>query len=286
MKAACTQVALGRNHPEVVKAVAEMSRSTSSANDTYRTLRDDFRRWKTSANALRSLSAQDVVDVRNAYCTATDATEHDANAIADRWASQIKGAWSTTTSEADRIKRAADDLVARKRALKAAPKTKQAVDLILASLQDVVNGEIQGANNPTVKVLSEYGIAEHARRQSGCLGTELAIESKYCTNPNPKRRDCRLDCVRGCTVIEIKPRSAEEIDLGQAGAYAAGLMKMYNVEHEAMFERNGFAFFRPCVNDSALKMSFSVELYDYCEQTRVLAAPPELPAIDVPNEAE
>ena len=61
---------------------------------------------------------------------------------------------------------------------------------------------------------------------------------------------------------------------------------MYKVEHEAMFERNGFGIFRACVNASELKLDADVDLYDYCEQTRILPPPPELPSIDVPNEAE
>ena len=55
----------------------------------------------------------------------------------------------------------------------------------------------------------------HIAMQKSCDASEITISSSYCDNPNPKRRDCKLDCVRGCTIVEIKPDNSAAENLGQ-----------------------------------------------------------------------
>src|SRR5262249_2323619 len=185
---ACERLVLGEHNPDVERAVEQMRRDTGEAENSYRNLRDEFRRWKGDVDQLREFTKQDVEEIRQAYCRAEDATERsDLDAvkeIADRWASRLNSLYGSITGEGDRIKSHADALVSKGRAPKAGPKVKEAIDGILASIAKLRDSELQGANNPRLKAQAAYGVAEHDRRQSGCKGKELLIKSTYCENPN------------------------------------------------------------------------------------------------------
>lgn len=291
MVKSCERLVLGRDNPDVKKAVEEMSRDTSKAGENYRALRDEFNRWKADVDKLREFSEKDLEEVRKELCAATDADELGATfEIADRWAREINGLYGTITGTGDRIKRQADELVARKRALKAAPKVKDGVDKILASIAKLKSHQIEGSNNPMLKAYAAYGVKQHDSLQGSCSAKEITISSSYCENPNPKRRDCRLDCVKSCTVVEIKPSGAKSLGERQAEAYWKGLRKMYveyKKEGKNMFEGK-FSVFKDCEasDKSELKIDYRVEVYDFCPAATDLAPRIERVDVTIPSEAE
>ena len=292
MTRACARLVLGKQHPDVAAAVAEMSRDTKTAGDSYRSLRDEFNRWKAEVDKLRDWSAKDVEEIRLEFCAATDHDEvlDNVNQIADRWATQLKGQYGTITGTADRIKNAADALIAKKRALKAAPKTKDAVNEILESISKLKGAQLEGSNNPLLKAQSQYGTDRHIAIQRSCDASEIEISSAYCQNPNPKRRDCKLDCVRGCKIIEIKPDNAAAVALGQqqANAYKKGLEKMFEGLGESMFKEGRFAVFSKCMSSDKkeLKLEALVERYSFCPSAEQIGPTLSRPNPSIPSDAE
>jgi hypothetical protein len=69
-------------------------------------------------------------------------------------------------------KRTADDLIAKKRALKAAPKVKDSVDALLESISKIKDRQLLGANNPALVARSKYGTSMH-KSVSGEVAAEL-----------------------------------------------------------------------------------------------------------------
>ena len=159
---------------------------------------------------------------------------------------QAEGGLMSITGAADGLKRRADELVSRKRALKAGPKTKEAVDKILESIAKVKDHHLLGSNNPMVKARADYGVAMHKSLQGSCHASEIQISGDYCKNPYSGRYDCKIDCVIDCRVIEIKPKGAVDLGWSQAQAYVQGLREMYKAKGRAMFE-GAFARFEKCL---------------------------------------
>jgi hypothetical protein len=102
---------------------------------------------------------------------------------------------------------------------------------------------------------------------------ETAIDSSYCSNPHPDRSDCRLDCVKSCTIIEIKPNNAGEIAMGgrQVLAYKEAFEKMFQREKDNMFTMNSgrYAHLQRCVSSpgtssASLRLETFVETYGFC----------------------
>jgi hypothetical protein len=290
MTKACERLVLGREHPDVKKAVDEMLRDTSAAADGYKGLRDEFNRWKAEVDKLRDWSNQDLEDIRKAFCAVPDADEVDeVKKIADRWASQIANQYGSVTGQADRIKRAADDLIAKGRAKKNGPKVKEAVDRILTTLVKLKDHQMKGSNDPLLKAQAEYGVRQHAALQSslGCDKTELTISSSYCTNPVRSGSNCRLDCLKGCQVIEIKPEGAEDLGNKQGGEYVKGLETMYRHFGDSMFSGD-FATLKQCVSPDKkeLELSYKVEPYRFCPTKEDVGYVVPSTSVDVPERAE
>ncbi len=284
----CERLALGKEHPDVRKALEEMSRDTSTANQSYRSLRDEFNRWKVEVDKLRDWTDQDVEAIRQEFCKAPDAGEYDAvNAVADRWATQLRALYGTITGMADGIKRQADELIYRKRALKAAPKTKEAVDKILESIAKVKERHLLGSNNPMLKAQADYGMTMHKNLQSSCQAWEILISGDYCKNPHTGRYDCKIDCVIDCRLIEFKPRAAEPLGKQQVEAYQRGLQKMYAAKGKSMFTGE-FARFESCLSPdkTQLVLDAVVNPYDFCPQASAIAEKLERTDTSIPSEAE
>ena len=140
-------------------------------------------------------------------------------------------------------------------------------------------GGSQRAFGPRVSVTRiAYGVAEHARREDDCRVSEVTISSRYCSNPHPKRgrSDCRLDCIKECRVIEIKPDNTAEREKGrrQSAAYTKGLILWYGDKGDQMFsdgdDGRKLAPIKDCVkgdgDNKRLDVSDGqVETYDFCE---------------------
>lgn len=289
-KAACTNLALGEEHPDVKTALAEMQRDTAAAGASYRELRAEFNRWKGEVDKLRDWSAQDVEEIRQAFCRAPDAGDYDeVYAVADRWATKLREQWGAINGQGDRIKARAGELVARKRALKNGPKVITAVDDILASIAKVKDYQLLGANNPLLKAQADYGVAEHNRRQSKCTAQEIPISN--CTNPHPRRRDCKMDCVivsgRQCTIVEIKPREAEALGREQVDAYEQAVLNLFGRSGAAGFTER-LSVFSACISDDGKSMNLGtdVELYDFCSRITQLGPVASPPSVSLPEEEE
>ncbi|MBE7449570.1 MAG: hypothetical protein HS111_11935 [Kofleriaceae bacterium] len=180
--------------------------------------------------------------------------------------------------------------MARKRALKAAPKVKDGVDKILASIAKLKSGQLEGSNNPKLKAYAAYGVKEHRSRQDSCDAKEILISGDYCKNPNPKRHDCKLDCVKRCTIVEIKPKDAADLGWKQSRAYVDGLKNMYLAhkrDGKNMFT-GPFQRFEACLSSdkATLEVTPNIELYDFCPKAADLAEPIENVDVTIPSEAE
>jgi hypothetical protein len=177
--------------------------------------------------------------------------------------------------------------------VKNGPKVISAVDTIIGSLSNVKEHLLKGANNPLLKAQADYGVDEHARRQSslGCDAKEAEISSSYCTNPNPKRRDCKMDCVKvasgACTIIEIKPRGAAGLGEDQARAYEEGIRKLFAAKGSAGFD-GSLSVFRSCVSNDGKEIAVSrrLELYDFCPAPEKIAPVVTDVNIAVPEDEE
>ncbi len=73
--------------------------------------------------------------------------------------------------------------------------------------------------------------------------------------------------MKGCVVIEIKPKKQRALGLKQAVAYQRGLLKMFAQLGTAMFAAPGMSYFRQCLSSDqkSLALTFAVEDYDFCE---------------------
>lgn len=268
-KAACTNLALGEQHPDVVKAMAEMQVNTTAAGESYRALRVEFNRWDAEVDKLRDWSKQDAEDIRKAFCAAPDAGDYDeVYAVADRWSRQLTDQWGTINGQGDRIKARAQELISRGRALKNGPKVITGVDTILASMEKIKEHQLKGSNDPMLKARADYGVAEHTRRQGNCTAKEVPISG--CRNPHPKRTDCKMDCVivsgTTCTIVEIKPDSAEALGEKQAEAYFTAVKDLFEAKKAAGFT-GGLAVFKQCVSEDGEKLNLAeprVDAYDFC----------------------
>ncbi len=114
--AACTPLSLGEQHPGVAKALAEVGHDLSASRDKTKELYAEVRHWKALIDQLRDWSIQDAEDIRAAFCAAPDAGEYaEAEAVADRWATQLAQQFGQIEGMADQLKGSADALIAKGR---------------------------------------------------------------------------------------------------------------------------------------------------------------------------
>jgi hypothetical protein len=291
-KSACTNLSLGEDHPDAKTAINEMQRDTSAAGATYRELRAEYNRWDAEVDKLRDWSKQDVEEIRQAFCRAPDAGEYEeVYAVADRWAVQLNDQWGSINGQGNRIKARTQELINKGRAPKNGPKVIAAVDTILTSIAKIKEYQLKGSNNPLLKARAEFGVDEHNQRQRGCQAKEVLISSSYCDNPHPKRKDCKIDCVKvsskTCTIIEIKPKDAERLGRNQVAAYALAISKMFAQRGTSEFT-DRLGVFRECVSEDGktLALERAVELYDFCPSTSQLGETPAEVNITIPEEEE
>ena len=263
----CELLALGTAHPDVKSAVAELGKNVAAMSDSSKALYAELNQWDADIGALRDFTSRDMAEIRAALCAAPDAGEYEeAIAVADRWASQLTAQYGTILGRAERLKQAADALAAKGRSRTRMDNVKRRVDETLASLAKVKDHQLQGANNPLFKTYTAYGVNKHAELQGGCDAKEIAI-TDTCSNPHPRRKDCRIDCMRGCTVVEIKPLSQRSLGDDQARAYLQGLERKFAAKGMDMFKENGLDYFRQCLTSdrTALDLDWRVDTYEFCE---------------------
>ena len=267
---ACKRLALGEKHPDIEKALADLRSYTGSTKETVKQLKHDYNLWLADARKVREMTAQDHAELRETMCRkgvdVEDITQK-ANAIADRWASQISSAYGTLLGQSDRLaERATSDKLKK---YKGAKEVFDGVRANRATLEKIKNSDLQGSNNPKIKVKMQYGIDEHKRRQSSLCSEykEFEISSSYCKNPIRSNSGCSADCVvpgSTCQIIEIKPDNDEAKAAGdkQKDAYEAGLHDWYAKNKEELFKQ--YPRIRECESDGKLSTNARLELYTFC----------------------
>jgi hypothetical protein len=267
----CKNLLLGEENPDVKRAIQELGRYRGGVAENYRAVLKDFRQWERDVREFRKTAAQDAKEVREAFCKEYD-WEAKVKQIADGYMSTLNGQWGSIIGRYDRMLNAVDVLI-EKNKVKSAPKLRRAIVARMSSIEKVKEGQLLGSNNPKILAHIRYGIEEHQRRQrDNCpQAAELYIESDYCDNPNPKYKGsgCKLDCVRDCQVLEIKPDNVAEMEKGdaQARAYTAALLKMHVALGSEMFKKKGYDKLASCYDDK--KDTFrlrepSVQPYPFC----------------------
>ncbi|MEQ1735424.1 MAG: hypothetical protein ABL886_03205 [Rhodoglobus sp.] len=282
----CTPLTAGLDNADVKAATTQLGRDLSSAGERSKAFYAELKLWEAEIGKLRDWSDKDVEEIRAAFCRAPDAGDYEeAIAVADRWASQLKSQYGTIAGRAEQLKQAADALIAKGRSKDRMDKVKAKIDAAMASIDKIKAYQLQGSNNPLFKAQTSYGVAEHARRQGGCSAKEITIRGD-CDNPHPKRTDCRIDCMKGCLLVEIKPRSQMELGQDQADAYLLGLLTKFARSKLDMFKESGMAYFEQCLNPdkSALVIKTLVDPYDFCEGMTNDELEVIVPSVDVASE--
>ncbi len=289
----CQEIAKGKDNSRVQDALAKLGSHNKGMQDSYKELRRNFYAWRADLNSFRATALQDAKEIHEAYCNKLD-WERQVNAIADRYASELNGKWSRLQSDRDKMLSSADLLISM--GSENAPKLKRWIVQAWDRVEPVKDGELRGANNPMVRARLLEGKRQHDARQSGCNMKETGIDSSWCKNPHPDRSDCRLDCVKSCTIIEIKPNNAGEIEMGakQVTAYKEAFEKMWRQEGEKMFTMDSgrYAHLQRCVSNpgtpsASLRLETFVETYAFCqgEPNVYFGTRDPIPTDDVPENA-
>jgi hypothetical protein len=216
---------------------------------------------------LRSFSDQDRDAIRNAFCTAGEYEMQDrVNEVADRWASDINSVYGTITGQGDRLK--ARSTTTAMAIYKGPKEVIAGVDKNLASLANLKDYELAGSANPAIRTRIEWGKKRHADLEGACTYSEKDV--KYCNNVIRPTSGCRLDCVKGCKVIEFKPDNDKAKDEGakQVRAYSDGLKNWYAQDKADLFKE--FPDLAKCENVEAKTLDLvepEVVTYEMCSGT-------------------
>jgi archaellum component FlaC len=296
---ACQSLARGKDSVLVSDAIAKLSSNTKDIDDRYRELRKRYVEWRKDLNSFRQGALADAREIKELLCAALD-WQSRVEQITNKHASELKSKWERLTNERDRMLDTSDQLISA--GAISGHKVKKLIRDAWDKVERVKDGELLGANNPKVRAQIEKGKYEHIRYQaSSCDMKEVFISSSYCSNPHPDRSDCRVDCVRGCKVIEIKPNNAAELNIGkqQVAAYEAAFQKLFKVDGQnagkqsAMFtmESGRYKWLERCVSGSpgsySLDLTTEIQQYEFCPPDAAIffGALQEIPTEDPPDSA-
>lgn len=265
--AACTRLALGEKHPDIERALNDLKSYTGDVKQTVRKLKQDYNVWLADARKVREMTELDHKELREVMCTkGVDIAdiEQKVNAVADRWASQISSAYGTLLGQSDRLgERAVSDKLKK---YKGAREVLEGVRANRATLEKIKNSDLQGSNNPKIKVKMQYGTNYHA--SWSCSGyKEFEISSSYCSNPIRSGSGCIADCVvlgSTCEVVELKPDNEEAKKMGdqQRRAYEAALLSWFDANKDELFKK--YPKVTDCVRDGKLSTKSRLETYTFC----------------------
>lgn len=265
----CQQIGMGKNNPIVVDGLQKLGSHNKQMDDMYKELRAKYLDWRKELNAFREASLQDARELKDLFCYKLD-WESRVQQVADKHASELRSKWDGLTADRDSMLNTADLLI--NMGSDNAPKVKRLIVRAWDKVEPVKDGELKGANHPLIRAHIEKGKAEHKSRQSGCHMKESLIDGSYCSNPHPDRRDCKLDCVKSCTIIEIKPNNTAEIEMGgrQVNEYAKAFNEIWKQksgntqgQQSEMFTMNSgrYAHLQRCVSGSPGSYSFRLEMF-------------------------
>jgi hypothetical protein len=263
----CQRLEQGEKHPDIVKALETLGSYAGNTKATVTQLKRDYNAWMRDVRKLRSFSDQDRDAIRNAFCTAGEYEMQDrVNEIADRWASDINSVYGTVTGQGDRLKSRATTTAMQK--YKGPKEVIAGVDKNLASLANLKDYELAGSANPAIRARIEWGKKRHADLEGACTYSEKDV--KYCSNAIRPTSGCRLDCVKGCKVIEFKPDNDKAKNEGadQVRAYSDGLKKWYVEDKADLFKE--FPDLAKCENTDSKTLVLDepeVVTYEMCSGT-------------------
>jgi hypothetical protein len=265
--AACKRLALGEKDPDIVQAVSDLGKFKGETKQTVTQLKKDYNAWLSDARKVREMTVQDHEELRDSMCNKgvdEDDIDAKANAIADRWASQINSSYGTLLGQSDRLEeRAVSDK------LKKYKGSREVVDGLRANratMAKIKSSDLQGSNNPKLKVKMKYGTDYHASWSCGGY-KEFKIDSSNCSNPIRPGSGCAADCVitgSTCEIVELKPNNAEAIAMGnkQKDAYEAGLKTWFANNKDDLLSR--YPNVSSCIKDGVIATSTRLEPYNFC----------------------
>jgi hypothetical protein len=254
--------------------VTLLENSKTSTTRDLDVLRVDQRKWYESIQELRRWYKQDTAAVRDMFCkipeSPGDSAEGDAYAaklaeIANRMRDDVQPRWQAVQRDGDALVARADRLMNEQddEVQKGAQRTAKEVTGVMASLQNLLDNELKGANDPEFRARMETGKNEHNRIQadsSKCTAKELTFGSR------------RVDCIRvsgsTCYVVEIKPnndaaqrRGKEQIESG-----IKEIIKAFEGKKKREELKDRLEVFRPCFDEvkQSVKLEPELRVYEYC----------------------
>ena len=274
--AACDELAKGAEHREVVAAVKDLESTRGEASNQLKVLEADHRKWEEGIKELREWYKQDTAAVRDMFCklpeSPGDHAEGDAYAaqlaqIADRMRDRLRPKWSQINSDALRLVGRAEALMRDKdkTVRPGAAIVAKAITGRMTGLQNLMNDELNGSNDPQVRARIEFGKAEHKRIQadsSKCETSEISIPTK----------GMRIDCVRVssgvCHIFEIKPNNPDGEMRGrsQLEKYERAVREFFeshkNKVDDAFSDK--LQIFKRCIASGEIRLATDLRVYDFC----------------------
>jgi len=250
--------------------VRDLSRVLSTAETDLARLEADHLRWYAGLRELREWYKQDTKAVRDMFCNIPespgDYAEGDAYAaklqqIADRMRDRLAPKWAQLSNDASLLLGRARPLVGQQDedVRRRAQRVHDAVTRTMASIQNVLNDELRGANDPEVRARMELGKTEHKRIQA---------DSSKCTAKELTFRSRRIDCIRVdgslCYVVEIKPNNEAAKSRGRNQIKDA--MEEIRASVRGKSKDEVLEVLRPCFDDKSqtLRLREELRVYEYC----------------------
>lgn len=268
----CDEIAKADQDKDVVRALSDLSSVGANADKELASLRDAHSRWYEEIKQLRQWYTEDTTNVRQLFCTLEesegDTDVGDAYAaqlaqIADRMRDRLSSKWSDLRSRAETLMGRSRQLmkVEDEEDRKGATIILDKLVRTMNSIQNVLNNELKGANDPEVRAQMELGKLEHKRIQADggkCDESEITI-------PGASKR---IDCVKECTIYEIKPNNSKAINKGkdQAADYKRAVQEYFEYDKTKVNERfsGRMKVFLSCIKNGQISLNVDVRVYDFC----------------------
>lgn len=217
MVKSCERLVLGKDHPEVKKALEVIQKSLGTAGDDFTAAKAKAEAFGAGYNALRKLTPKETQDLVTAICEAEEADRKQVMSdVASRTASTITADHEKLEKLYNEAIKALDAVLADK-SLKAKHSETRTLRAEVEQRWTTIGKmtqSLRAKNHPAVKFLAEEGDRQHLDRQkssSTCTVYEVGIGSNI------------IDCARAsdCTVVELKPDNARSIAKGSGQARSA-----------------------------------------------------------------
>ncbi len=214
MVKSCERLVLGKNHPDVKKALETIAKSLGTAGDDFSAAKAKADAFGVGYNALRKLTPEETQGLVTAICDAEEADRKSVMSdVASRTAATITAKYDELLALYNIAINALDAVLADKslKAKHSETRTLRAqVDQRWTTIGKMTQS-LRAKNHPAVKFLAEEGDRQHLSRQQNssiCTVYEVGIGSNI------------IDCARApdCKVIELKPDNSKAITKGRRQA--------------------------------------------------------------------